>query len=44
MLDDRSEFHIAERIGALALDAAEVERWKEIAKAVDSVLRPTGRN
>ncbi len=39
-----AQAHVAERIGALALagDAAGVERWREIAKAMDGVLRPGG--
>jgi len=41
---DGAQVHVAERIGALALagDAAGVERWRQIARAMDGVLRPTG--
>ncbi len=44
MHGDRAEVYVAERIGALALagDFDGVERWREIADALDAILRPDG--
>jgi hypothetical protein len=42
---ERACVHVAERIGALALagDMAGVERWREIARRLDQLLRPEGQ-
>ena len=39
---ERAPLHVAERIGALALagDANGVERWREIARHLDQLIRP----